>query len=231
MTSLSKRNRAHAELVQVGKVYTADEGIALLQQATPTKFAQTVEAHVRLGVDVKKSDQGVRGSTVLPHGTGVSIRVAVFAQGANADAAKAAGADIVGFDDLAETIKKGELNFDVLIAAPDAMGLVGRLGQILGPRNLMPNPKMGTVTPDVASAVKKAKAGQARFRADKGGIIHCGIGKLDFSTQAIRENLSALIADLRRLKPSTSKGIYLRKITLSSTMGPGITIDPATLDV
>jgi len=186
---------------------------------------------VNLGVDPRKSDQVVRGSTVLPNGTGKSVRVAVFAQGPNADAAKEAGADIVGFEDLADDIKKGNMNFDVVIASPDAMRVVGQLGQILGPRGLMPNPKVGTVTPDVAGAVKNAKAGQVRYRTDKAGIIHCAVGKVSFDVESLKTNIDALLADLNKAKPSSAKGVYFKKISVSSTMGPGITVDKATLNI
>ncbi len=229
MAKLSKRARAIKEKLQGGKLYAAEEAFAVLRELSTVKFVESVDVSVNLGVDPRKSDQAVRGATVLPHGTGKSIRVAVFAQGANADAAREAGADIVGMDDLAAQIKAGELNFDVVIASPDAMRVVGQLGQILGPRGLMPNPKVGTVTPDVAAAVKNAKAGQVRYRTDKKGIIHCSIGKVNFEAAALRENLEALISDLKKAKPSTSKGVYLKKITVSSTMGPGLQIDLGTL--
>jgi large subunit ribosomal protein L1 len=231
MARLTKRMRAIKEKVQPGKVYPVDEALGLLKSLTSVKFVESVEVAVNLGVDPRKSDQAVRGATVLPHGTGKSVRVAVFAQGANAEAALAAGADIVGMDDLAARIKGGELDFDVAIAAPDAMRVVGQLGQILGPRGLMPNPKTGTVTPDVATAVKNAKAGQVRYRTDKKGIIHCTIGKIDFEPEALKENLEALLADLKKLKPSTSKGVYVKKVTVSSTMGPGLAVDQGTLSV
>jgi large subunit ribosomal protein L1 len=229
MAKLSKRAKAIKEKLQAGKLYPAEEAFAVLKELSAVKFVESVDVSVNLGVDPRKSDQAVRGATVLPHGTGKSVRVAVFAQGANADAAKEAGADIVGMDDLAAQVKAGELNFDVVIAAPDAMRVVGQLGQILGPRGLMPNPKVGTVTPDVAAAVRNAKAGQVRYRTDKKGIIHCSIGKVNFDAVALRENLEALIADLKKAKPSTSKGVYLKKITVSSTMGPGLQIDHGAL--
>lgn len=229
MAKLSKRARAIKEKLQAGKLYAAEEAFAVLKELSAVKFVESVDVSVNLGVDPRKSDQAVRGATVLPHGTGKRVRVAVFAQGANADAAKEAGADIVGMDDLAAQVKAGELNFDVVIAAPDAMRVVGQLGQILGPRGLMPNPKVGTVTPDVAAAVRNAKAGQVRYRTDKKGIIHCSIGKVSFDAVALRENLEALIADLKKAKPSTSKGVYLKKITVSSTMGPGLQIDHGAL--
>ncbi len=233
MAKLSKRMKAIQERVQVGKVYSIEDGLKLLKEVSNAKFTESVDVAVALGIDARKSDQVVRGATLLPHGSGRTLKVAVFAQGAQADAAKAAGADIVGFDDLAEAIKtdfaKGTLHFDVLIATPDAMRLVGQLGRVLGPKGLMPNPKVGTVTTDVEKAVKNAKAGQVSYRTDKGGIIHCTIGKADFEVNALSENLAALIADLKRGKPSNAKGIYLRKIVLSTTMGPGITVDHAVL--
>jgi large subunit ribosomal protein L1 len=231
MATLTKRTKVMQEKIKHGKPYEINEALGLLKDMPPVKFDQSVDIAVNLGVDPRKSDQVVRGSTVLPHGTGKKVRVAVFAQGANADAAKAAGADIVGFEDLAESIKAGNMDFDVVIASPDAMRVVGQLGQILGPRGLMPNPKVGTVTPDVAGAVKNAKSGQVRYRADKAGIIHCTIGKISFEVNALRENLEALLTDLNKSKPSTSKGIYFKKITLSSTMGPGIIIDKASLPI
>jgi len=231
MAKLGKRLRAAKEAVTAGKFYAVDEALSLIKENSKVKFRESVDVAVNLGIDAKKSDQVVRGSTVLPHGTGKDMRVAVFAQGANADAAKAAGADIVGFEDLAESIKGGKMDFDVVIASPDAMRVVGQLGQILGPRGLMPNPKVGTVTPDVATAVKNAKAGQVRYRADKAGIVHCTIGKADFDVNALRENLQALLADLNKVKPATSKGVYLRKITVTSTMGPGIPVDQSSLSL
>lgn len=231
MAKLTKRQKTIAEKVDPLKSYSVEEAVTLLAGLPAVKFKETIELAVNLGVDPRKSDQVVRGATVLPNGTGNSVRVAVFAQGAAADAAKEAGADLVGMDDLAEQVKAGELNFDVVIAAPDAMRVVGMLGQILGPRGLMPNPKVGTVTPDVATAVKNAKAGQVRFRTDKNGIIHAGVGKIDFSADAIRGNIDALISDLKKLKPASAKGMYVKKVTLSSTMGPGLTIDVATLDL
>ncbi len=229
MAKLSKRFKAIQEKVQRGKLYSIDEALGLIKDVSTVKFTESVDVAVNLGVDPRKSDQVVRGSTVLPHGTGKSVRVAVFAQGANADAAKAAGADLVGFEDLAEKVKKGEMDFDVVIASPDAMRIVGQLGQILGPRGLMPNPKVGTVTPDVAGAVKNAKAGQVRYRTDKAGIVHCTIGKAAFDVAQLKENLQALLADLNKAKPSSAKGVYLKKITVSSTMGPGVQVDQATL--
>lgn len=218
-----------AEKLESGKVYPATDGFNLVKELSSVKFTESVDVSINLGVDSRKSDQVVRSSTVLPRGTGKTVRVAVFTQGANADAAKAAGADVVGMEDLAESIKGGNMDFDVVIASPDAMRVVGTLGQVLGPRGLMPNPKVGTVSPDVATAVKNAKAGQVRYRTDKAGIIHCSIGKVDFDVAALHENLSALVADLNKLKPSTAKGVYLKKMTISSTMGPGISIDPASL--
>ena len=231
MAKLSKRMKAIREKVQPGKLYGVDDALGMIREFSKAKFRESVDVSINLGVDPRKSDQVVRSSTVLPHGTGKTVRVAVFAQGANADAAKAAGADIIGMDDLAEQVKKGNMDFDVVIASPDAMRVVGQLGQILGPRGLMPNPKVGTVTPDVAGAVKNAKAGQVRYRTDKAGIIHCSIGKADFEVNALKENLQALLNDLNKLKPSSAKGIYLKKITLSSTMGPGIPVDQATLGI
>ncbi|MGQ4879049.1 50S ribosomal protein L1 [Billgrantia sp. LNSP4103-1] len=225
MAKLSKRAQMIREKVDASKAYSLEEAVALLAELSTVKFKESLDVAINLGVDPRKSDQVVRGATVMPNGTGKDVRVAVFAQGANADAAKEAGADIVGMDDLAEQVKKGQLDFDVVIASPDAMRVVGQLGQILGPRGLMPNPKVGTVTPDVATAVKNAKAGQVRFRTDKNGIIHTTLGKVDFDADAIRGNLEALVADLKRLKPSTSKGIYFKKVTLSTTMGPGLTVD------
>ncbi|GEK48411.1 50S ribosomal protein L1 [Bisbaumannia pacifica] len=229
MAKLSKRAQLINEKVDSTKVYSLEEAVALLAELSTVKFKESLDVAINLGVDPRKSDQVVRGATVMPNGTGKDVRVAVFTQGANADAAKEAGADIVGMDDLAEQVKKGQLDFDVVIASPDAMRVVGQLGQILGPRGLMPNPKVGTVTPDVATAVKNAKAGQVRFRTDKNGIIHTTLGKVDFDAAAIKGNLEALVADLKKLKPSTSKGVYFKKMTLSTTMGPGITVDHAAL--
>jgi large subunit ribosomal protein L1 len=229
MAHISKRRKAMAEKLQPGRYYPIDEALNLVRELATAKFPESIEVAVNLGVDPRKSDQVVRGSTVLPHGTGRSVRVAVFAQGANAEKATAAGADIVGFEDLAQKVKDGFLEFDVVIASPDAMRVVGQLGQILGPRGLMPNPKVGTVTADVATAVSNAKAGQVRYRTDKAGIIHCAIGKANFETDALKENLGALLADLQKAKPSTSKGIYVKKVTVSSTMGPGIAVDQASL--
>lgn len=229
MAKLSKRAQMIREKVDATKVYSVDEAVALLAELSKVKFKESLDIAINLGVDPRKSDQVVRGATVMPNGTGKDVRVAVFTQGANVDAAKEAGADIVGMDDLAEQVKKGNLDFDVVIASPDAMRVVGQLGQILGPRGLMPNPKVGTVTPDVATAVKNAKAGQVRFRTDKNGIIHTTLGKVDFSVDDIKGNLEALVNDLKRLKPSTSKGIYVKKMTLSTTMGPGLTVDHSAL--
>lgn len=229
MAKLTKKAKLIQSKVDATKQYSVVEAVALLKELTTTKFAEAVDVSISLGVDPRKSDQNVRGATVLPNGTGKTVRVAVFTQGASADAAREAGADIVGMDDLGELVKKGEMDFDVVIASPDAMRVVGQLGQILGPRGLMPNPKVGTVTTDVATAVKNAKSGQVRYRTDKGGIIHCTLGKVAFDAAAIQGNLEALMADLRRLKPSTSKGVYVKKITLSSTMGPGLWLDMSGL--
>jgi len=231
MAGKSKRVKALRERIEKGKAYAVDDALALLKEISSVKFAESIDVSVNLGVDPRKSDQMVRGSTVLPSGTGKETRVAVFAQGAAADAARAAGADIVGMDDLADQVRAGEMNFDLVIAAPDAMRVVGQLGRILGPRGLMPNPKVGTVTPNVAEAVGKAKAGQVQYRTDRAGIIHCSIGKIGFEVEALRTNLLALIADLNKVKPSASKGVYLGKITLSSTMGPGLGVDKASLGI
>ncbi len=231
MAKLSKRAQLIAEKVDPTKHYGLEEAVALLKEFSTVKFEESLDISINLGVDARKSDQNVRGAAVLPHGTGKDVRVAVFAQGAAADAAKEAGADVVGMDDLAETMKGGDLNFGVVIAAPDAMRVVGQLGQVLGPRGLMPNPKVGTVTPDVATAVKNAKAGQVRFRTDKNGIIHASVGKVAFEPNAIKENAEALINELKKLKPANAKGIYLKKVSLSSTMGPGLTVDQSTLAV
>jgi large subunit ribosomal protein L1 len=229
MAKVSKRMRALREKIEPGNLYPVIEAFGLLKEISAVKFSESVDVSVNLGVDPRKSDQVVRGSTVLPNGTGKTVRVAVFTQGANADAAKEAGADIVGMEDLAEQVKKGIMDFDVVIASPDAMRVVGQLGQILGPRGLMPNPKVGTVATDVAAAVKNAKSGQVRYRTDKGGIIHCSIGKVDFAPEALKQNLNALLADLNKAKPSAAKGIYMKKVTVSTTMGPGIGIDQASL--
>lgn len=229
MARLSKRMRAIQEKINPGKAYSIDEALSLIKELSRVKFKESVDVAINLGVDPRKSDQVVRGATVLPNGTGKSVRVAVFAQGDNAEKAKAAGADIVGFEDLADSIKAGQMDFDVVVATPDAMRVVGQLGQILGPRGLMPNPKVGTVTADVAGAVKNAKAGQVRFRTDKAGIVHATIGKANFEVDALKQNLSALIADLNKLKPASAKGVYLKKVTVSSTMGPGLAVDQSTL--
>ena len=230
MAADSKRNKAAREKIDGAKAYIIDEALGLVKELATAKFPESIDVSVNLGVDPRKSDQVVRGSTVLPNGTGKTVRVAVFAQGENAEKAKAAGADVVGFDDLAETVKKGELNFDVVIATPDAMRVVGQLGQILGPRGLMPNPKVGTVTADVEGAVKNAKAGQVRYRTDKAGIIHCPIGRADFEVPALKENLEALLADLKKAKPASAKGAYVKKLTVSSTMGPGVSVDRSSVD-
>lgn len=229
MAKLSKRQKAILEKVVRGKAYPISEAVQLLSELPALKFKESLDVAVNLGVDPRKSDQVVRGASVLPHGTGKTVRVAVFAQGDNANAAKAAGADIVGFDDLAELIQKGELNFDVVIATPDAMRVVGKLGTILGPRGLMPNPKVGTVTADVTTAVTNAKAGQVRYRTDKAGIIHCSVGQVGFDVNAVKENLEALLSDLKKAKPSSAKGVYVKKVTVSSTMGPGLLVDQSTL--
>ncbi|MEB4590566.1 50S ribosomal protein L1 [Candidatus Thiothrix sp. Deng01] len=229
MAKLTKRQKAIAEKVNHSKVYPVIDALDVLKSLPRAKFTESVDVSVNLGVDPRKSDQVVRGSTVLPNGNGKTVRVAVFAQGANADAAKDAGADIVGFDDLAAEVKAGKMDFDVVIASPDAMRVVGQLGQILGPRGLMPNPKVGTVTPDVAGAVRNAKAGQVRYRTDKAGIIHCSVGNVDFDTDKLVGNINALVADLVKMKPSTSKGVYLKKVSVSTTMGTGLTVDTASL--
>ena len=231
MAKLSKRQRAIREKVYADKVYSLEAAVALLKECATAKFVESVEVAVNLGIDARKSDQAVRGATTLPFGTGSEVRVAVFAQGAAADQAKEAGADFVGMDDLAELVKGGMMDFDVVVASPDAMRVVGQLGQILGPRGLMPNPKTGTVTPDVVTAVKNAKAGQMRYRTDKNGIIHGGIGKVSFDFEAIKGNLQAVLSDLKKAKPSASKGVYMKKVTLSTTMGPGITIEHSALDI
>lgn len=231
MAKLSKRAKAIREKIEAGKFYAVEDAVTLLTDLSKVKFKESIDVAVNLGVDPRKSDQNVRGASVLPHGTGKTVRVAVFAQGANAEAAKAAGADVVGFDDLAEQVQGGEINFDVVIATPDAMRVVGKLGTILGPRGLMPNPKVGTVTADVATAVKNAKGGQVRYRTDKGGIIHCTVGQVGFNAQAVKENVEALLADLKKIKPASAKGVYVKKVTLSTTMGPGLTIDQASLSL
>jgi len=231
MSKLSKRMRMIRDNVEPGKLYGAEEAFALLRDLTKVKFTESVDVAVNLGVDPRKSDQVVRGATVLPNGIGKQVRVAVFSQGANAEAAIAAGADRVGMEDLAEEVKAGNLDFDVVIASPDAMRVVGQLGKILGPRGLMPNPKVGTVTPNVAEAVNNAKAGQVRYRTDKAGIIHCPLGKVDFEPVALRENLEALLANLMKVKPSTAKGVYMRRVTVSTTMGPGLAVDHSALSI
>ena len=229
MAKLSKRMRVIAEKIDAEKAYGIDEAVTLLNELAGSKFKESFDIAVNLGVDPRKSDQVVRGATTLPHGTGKTVRVAVFAQGENAEKAQAAGADIVGFDDLAESVKGGQMDFDVVIATPDAMRIVGQLGKVLGPRGLMPNPKTGTVTPDVETAVKNAKEGQVQFRTDKAGIIHGSVGQVGFEPLQVRENVEALMADLKKAKPASAKGVYLRKVTLSTTMGPGVSIDQASL--
>ncbi|MGH8288933.1 MAG: 50S ribosomal protein L1 [Steroidobacteraceae bacterium] len=229
MMALAKRVKVWKDKLSPGKQYPIEEALQLVKEFAKAKFDETVDAAVNLGIDASKSDQQVRGSTVMPHGTGKTVRVAVFTSGKNQEIAKAAGADIVGLEDLAAKVKAGEINFDRVIASPDAMRIVGQLGQILGPRGLMPNPKIGTVTPDVATAVKNAKAGQVTYRVDKAGIVHCTIGKASFEIGALKENLAALVADLQKAKPHAAKGQYLKRITVSSTMGPGLMIDQASL--
>ena len=231
MVAVAKRMKPWAEKLPPGKQFPLEEALGLVKQFANAKFDESVDVSVNLGVDASKSDQQVRGSTVLPNGTGKTVRVAVFTQGKNADLAREAGADVVGFEDLAEKVKAGELNFDVVVASPDAMRIVGQLGQILGPRGLMPNPKVGTVTPDVAGAVRNAKAGQVRFRTDKAGVIHCTIGKASFDVKSLQENLHALLADLQKGKPAASKGVYFKRVSVSSTMGPGVAVDQSTLGV
>jgi large subunit ribosomal protein L1 len=229
MPRVSKARKKASERVVHGKFYAADEALKLVKELASAKFVESVDVAINLGIDPSKSDQVVRGATVLPAGTGKKIRVAVFTQGANAEAAKAAGADIVGMEDLAERIQGGELNFDVVIASPDAMRIVGKLGQILGPRGLMPNPKVGTVSPDVAGAVKNAKAGQVRYKADKAGTVHCQIGNVSFEVDALKQNLTALLTDLSKAKPAASKGVFLKKVSVSSTMGPGVLVDQTSV--
>ena len=231
MATVSKRQKPWSDRVKPGQSFPIDEALSIVKEFANAKFDETVDVAINLGIDAAKSDQQVRGSTVMPNGTGKKVRVAVFTQGKNVDAAREAGADIVGFEDLAEKVKAGQMDFDVVIASPDAMRVVGQLGQILGPRGLMPNPKVGTVTPDVAGAVRNAKAGQVRYRCDKAGIVHCSIGKASFKPEALKENLLALIVDLQKHKPSTSKGVYLQRVSVSSTMGPGIAVDRASLGV
>ncbi|KJK02529.1 MULTISPECIES: 50S ribosomal protein L1 [Pseudomonas] len=230
MAKLTKRQKAIASKLEAGKVYNFEDAAVLLAELSTVKFSESFDVAVNLGVDPRKSDQVVRSATVLPHGTGKTVRVAVFTQGPAAEAALAAGADRVGMDDLAAEMKGGDLNYDVVIASPDAMRVVGQLGQVLGPRGLMPNPKVGTVTPDVATAVKNAKAGQVRYRTDKNGIIHTSVGKVGFEAGKLKENVEALIADLKRIKPASSKGIYVKRVTLSTTMGPGLVIDQSSLN-
>ncbi len=229
MAKLTKRQRTVLDHLEPGKVYPLDEALELVKKLATAKFMESIDVAVNLGVDPRKSDQVVRGATVLPRGTGKRIRVAVFTQGANADAASAAGADIVGMEDLADRVKAGQLDFDVVIATPDAMRVVGQLGPVLGPRGLMPNPKVGTVSTDVALAVQNAKGGQVRYRTDRAGIIHCSIGKADFAVEDLRENLAALLADLQKAKPSAAKGVYLQGVTVSSTMGPGVAVEQSTI--
>lgn len=231
MAKMTRRRRAIMDKIDPEKIYPVDEAVSLLTECAGAKFKESFDVAVNLGVDPRKSDQAVRGATTLPHGTGKDVRVAVFAQGEAADKASAAGADIVGFDDLADSIKGGNLDFDVVIATPDAMRVVGQLGKVLGPRGLMPNPKTGTVTPDVETAVKNAKAGQVQYRADRGGIVHGSVGQVGFEAAHIKENIAALINDLRKSKPASAKGVYLKKVTLSTTMGPGLTVDQASLEV
>ena len=227
---LSKRAKENNKKIDRNKSYSLTEALALAKACASAKFKESVDVSIKLGIDVRKSDQVVRGATLLPKGTGREVRVAVFAQGVKADEAITAGADVVGFEDLAEQVQKGELNFDVVIATPEAMRIVGKLGQILGPRGLMPNPKVGTVAADVATAVKNVKAGQVRYRADKGGIVHCSIGNATFDASDLQENFNAIIADVKKAKPASAKGIYIKKITISSTMGPGIIVDASTID-
>ncbi len=227
--AVAKREKAWAGRIQPGKQYPVEEAIKMVQEFATAKFRESVDVAVNLGIDAAKSDQQVRGSTVLPHGIGKTVRVAVFTGGKNQDVAREAGADVVGLEDLAEKVKGGFMDFDVVIASPDAMRVVGALGQILGPRGLMPNPKVGTVTPDVGNAVRNAKAGQVRYRCDKGGIVHCTIGKADFTVEALKDNLNALLADLLKVKPASAKGIYVQKVALASTMGPGVPVDRSSL--
>ena len=229
MPFVAKRLKAWSSKIQPGKQYAIDDAIGLVKEFAKAKFKESVDVAINLGIDASKSDQQVRGSTVMPHGIGKSVRVAVFTSGKNQDAARAAGADIVGLEDLAEKVKAGQMDFDVVVASPDAMRVVGQLGQILGPRGLMPNPKVGTVTPNVAEAVKNAKAGQVRYRSDKAGVVHCTIGKADFESDKLKENLNALLQDLQKAKPSAAKGIYLKKISVSSTMGPGVPVEQSSL--
>jgi large subunit ribosomal protein L1 len=229
MPKVTKARKTANEKVTPGKSYAADEALKLVKELATAKFVESIDVAINLGIDPKKSDQVVRGSTVLPNGSGKKVRIAVFTQGANAEAAKQAGADVVGMDDLAEKMQGGDLDFNVVIASPDAMRVVGKLGQLLGPRGLMPNPKVGTVTPDVVTAVKNAKAGQVRYRADKAGTVHCVIGNVGFEVDALKQNLMALVADLNKAKPASAKGVYLQKVSVSSTMGPGLLVDHSTL--
>ncbi|QAB14513.1 50S ribosomal protein L1 [Hydrogenovibrio thermophilus] len=229
MAKLTKKQKLYAEKVDALKAYDALEGFSLVSELATSKFVESVDVSIKLGIDPRKSDQVVRGATVMPNGTGKDVRVAVFTGEGNAEAAKGAGADFVGMDELAAEIKGGMMDFDVVIASPDAMRVVGMLGQVLGPRGLMPNPKTGTVTPDVVSAIKNAKSGQVRFRADKAGIVHASIGKVDFAPEKLKENLNALIEDLNKAKPAAAKGTYMKKVSVSSTMGPGLVIDQSTL--
>ena len=231
MAKVTKRMRLIAEKVDGDKAYEITEAVALLSDLSKTKFKESFDVSINLGVDPRKSDQVVRGATTLPHGTGKTVRVAVFAQGDNADKATAAGADLVGFEDLAEEVKAGKMDVDVVIATPDAMRIVGQLGKVLGPRGLMPNPKTGTVTPDVETAVKNAKAGQVQFRTDKAGIVHGSVGQVGFGVEEIKQNLEALMSDLKKAKPASAKGVYLKKVTLSTTMGPGVSIDQTSLEI
>ncbi len=231
MAKISKRMKLIEEKIDKTRQYAIEEGLQLLKDLSAAKFDESVDAAINLGVDPRKSEQNVRGSSVLPNGTGKTVRVAVFTQGDNAEKAKAAGADTVGMQELADAMKGGDMDYDVVIASPDAMGVVGQLGQLLGPRGLMPNPKVGTVSPDVEAAVKNAKAGQVRYRTDKGGIIHCSIGKSSFDVTSLRQNLEFLLIDLKKAKPSSAKGIYLKKISVSTTMGAGVVIDPSTLSI
>jgi large subunit ribosomal protein L1 len=231
MPFVAKRVKAWTGKIQPGKQYPIDEALALVKEFAKAKFKESVDVAINLGIDASKSDQQVRGSTVMPHGIGKSVRVAVFTGGKNQDVARAAGADIVGLEDLAEKVKAGEMNFDVVVASPDAMRVVGQLGQILGPRGLMPNPKVGTVTPNVAEAVKNAKAGQVRYRSDKAGVVHCTIGKADFEAPKLKENLHALLQDIQKHKPAASKGIFLKRVSVSSTMGPGVPVEQSSLPV
>jgi len=231
MAKLTKNQKNIADKVEVGKRYSMNDALAIIKECATAKFDESIDVSVNLGVDAKKSDQNVRGAVVLPNGTGKTVRVAVFTQGDNVQKATDAGADVVGMDDLMKSMQDGDLNYDVVIASPDAMGVVGRLGQVLGPRGLMPNPKVGTVTPDVATAVKNAKSGQARYRTDKAGIVHSSVGKASFDVAALTENIVALMEALKKAKPSSAKGTYFKKMTISSTMGPGLGIDVSSIDV